>query len=76
MGSCASTVANLWGRHKDFTEFNENFAWDYPFAHLIILHLMYIPSNNVVNIVFHPTMPINVGQILSSNADIIAQLVG
>ena len=31
------TVANLWGRHKDFTEFNENFeksyiSWmDYPF---------------------------------------------
>ena len=23
------TVANLWGRHKDFTEFNENFEKSY-----------------------------------------------
>ena len=23
------TVANLWGRHKDFTEFNENFDKSY-----------------------------------------------
>ena len=25
------TVANLWGRHKDFTEFNENFEQSYLF---------------------------------------------
>ena len=29
MGSCAPMTWYLWGRHKDFTEFNENFEKSY-----------------------------------------------
>ena len=53
------------------SKYTHNCVTTYNEAHICPLNL-YIPSNNLVDIV----LPINVGQILSSNAVIIAQLVG